>query len=78
MGALPTPLYRKLERLSSLFSLNLPPSSNSPNGMALALKHATCQTAGDEDDRTSLRRGIHLAGPQQFRVTSFFKVRSTI
>jgi hypothetical protein len=28
--------------------------------MALALKHATRRTAGDEDDRTSLRRRIHL------------------
>lgn len=78
MGALPTPLYRKLERLSSFLSLNLSFSFNLTNGIALPLKHATCQTAGDEGDRISLRRGIHLAGPQQVRITSFFKGRRTI
>ncbi len=41
MGALPTSLYRKLEPLSSLFSLNFASSSNLPHGMALPLKYST-------------------------------------
>lgn len=39
MGALSKPLYRKLEPLSSFFSLNFEFPSNLPNGMPVALIH---------------------------------------